>query len=503
MDKAIHTTAQRLALHARRQPEVRAITDGRIDCSYRRLAVHVVQMLDALADAGIRRGQVVGVEAGDRFLHLLLLLACEAMGAATISLSSFELAPEVDLGRFCDRILAMRAPAGGDTLMQTPPGGPAMQTPPGGDAGKFFILTQDWLTRVLQAPVGDDRFDALERPVDPDSLVRLIKSSGTTGNPKVMGMTYRVQQRTIRNNLLHAADHFGSRPNYLCLYPFSLRGCHSRALLTLQRGGTIHLAAMDSALDLITAGAVDYALFVTGDLERFVLDPRLVGGPFGVQVDVIGAAMSSQLRNKIAQTVTEHVAVTYGTNEVHHVSIVDADNVGTLFPNVEVMIVDDHGRRVPPGDAGLIRIRSDTMTDGYLGAPALTAATFLDGWYHTSDLGFQPSPGTLVVLGRADDMLNVGGMKVPPGPVAEQIRTIDGVLDAMVTRVVNAKGVEVLLVAVETGLDGDTAGLEAAINPIIQRYASRYVLLPMAVFPRTETRKIRLDAVRAAYANRR
>jgi acyl-CoA synthetase (AMP-forming)/AMP-acid ligase II len=438
-------------------------------------------MLDALAAIGIRRGHVVGIEAGDRFLHLLLLLACEAMGAATISLSAFEFAPEVDLGRYCDRILAM-------------------QPLTGADAGKTFVLTQDWLVQTLRVPVHDDRFDALTQQPDPDSLVRLIKSSGTTGTPKVMGMTYRVQQRTIRNNLLHAADHLGRCPNYLCLYPFSLRGSHSRALLTLQHGGTIHLASMETAPDLIAAGAVDYALFVTGDLERFVLDPRLNGGPFAVTVDVIGAAISSRLRNRIARTVTERIIVTYGTNEVHHISVVDGNNVGTLFPGVRVMIVDDHGQPVPPGETGLIRIRSDTMTDGYLGAPALTAAAFLDGWYHTNDVGFQPSPGTLVVMGRADDMLNVGGMKVPPGPVVEQIRTIDGVLDAMVTSVVNARGIEVLLVAVETGLGGDRSGLEAAINPIIQRYASRYVLLPLPAFPRTETRKIRQDAVRAAYA---
>jgi acyl-coenzyme A synthetase/AMP-(fatty) acid ligase len=97
-------------------------------------------------------------------------------------------------------------------------------------------------------------------------------------------------------------------------------------------------------------------------------------------------------------------------------------------------------------------------------------------------------------------MLNVGGVKIPPGPVEDQIRTIDGVLDAMVTNVVNARGLEVLLVAVETGSGGDVPGLEAAINPIIQLYASRYFLLPLPVFPRTETGKIRQEAIRTAYA---
>ncbi|WP_158922634.1 class I adenylate-forming enzyme family protein [Acidisphaera sp. S103] len=481
MDRPIYTTPQCLASRARQQPHVRAITGGGIDCSYCDLAVHVVQVLDALAVLGIRRGQVVGVEAGDRFLHLLLLLACEALGAATITLSPFELAPEVDLGRFCDRVLAMQVPAGVD-------------------AGKVFVLTQDWLVRVLQAPVRDDRFGALAQPADPDSLVRLIKSSGTTGVPKVMGLTHRVHQNSIRNNLWLAGEYLRSRADYLCLYPFSVRGCHARAMQMLQMGGTIHFAAMEAAAAMIMAGSVNYTLFVSGDLDRFVRTAELSGGPFGLHVDVIGGAVSPALRADAARLLTDRVMVTYGTNEIHYVSVVGPDDVGVLLPGVEVMVVDDEGLPVPAGESGLILVRSDTMVDGYLGAPALTAAAFVDGWYHTSDVGFQPSPGSLVVQGRADGMLNVGGMKVPPGPVVEQIRAIDGVLDAMVTNVVNARGIEVLLVAVETGSGGGPAGLEAAINPIIQRYASRYVLLPMDEFPRTETRKIRQDAVRAAYA---
>jgi acyl-CoA synthetase (AMP-forming)/AMP-acid ligase II len=481
LDLAIDTTTQRLAFHARSQPDVRAITNGVTDCSYRSLAIHVVQMVDALAVLGIRRGQVVGVEAGDRFLHLLLLLACEAMGAATMSLTSFEFARPMDMGRFCDHILAM-------------------QTPAGADADKIFILTQDWLTQVLRAPVTDDRFDALMQPPAPDSLVRLIKSSGTTGMPKVMGTTYRAQQNMLRNSLWIAGDHLRSRADYLCLYHFSVRGCHTRAILMLQMGGTIHLAAMENVREMIMAGTVNYAVFLPGDLDRFVRTAGLEGGPFPLQVDVIGGAVSPALRARAAMSLTDRIMVTYGSNEMQYVSVTGADEVGRLVPGVQVMIVDDRGQTVPMGETGRIRTRSDTMTDGYLDAPALTAATFVGGWYNSNDLGFQPSPETLVVVGRADGMLNVGGVKIPPGPVEDQIRTIDGVLDAMVTNVVNARGLEVLLVAVETGSGGGVPGLEAAINPIIQLYASRYFLLPLPVFPRTETGKIRQEAIRAAYA---
>jgi acyl-coenzyme A synthetase/AMP-(fatty) acid ligase len=476
----LYTTAQYLATHAREQPRARAITDGTTDCSYRDLAINVVRIMDALTGIGIRPGQVVGVEMNDRFLHLVLLLACETLGATTISLLPFELGPDMDMGSVCDCILVTE-PCGG------------------ANADKTFELTQEWLLQALLVPVGEHRLADLGRAPDPDSLVRLIKSSGTTGKPKVMGMTYRVQQRTLRNNLLYAADHIEPHPNYFCLYHFTIRGCHSRALLTLQLGGTIHFATFETAWNVLGARTVNFALFVTGDLERLVRNPPRNAVPFEIHVDVIGAALSPRLRRDTMQTLTTRILVTYGTNEVHHIAAVDADNVGTLFPGVEVTIVDDHGNKVPIGQTGLIRIRSDTMADGYVDAPALTKAAFIDGWYHTGDQGFQPSPGTLVVLGRTDDMLNVGGMKIPAGPVVAQIKAVDGIDDAMVARAVDGAGREVLLVAVEVGSNGGPPDLEGLISPIIQRYSSTYELLPLPAFPRTETGKIQRQAVQQAY----
>ena len=254
------------AHHARRQPTAVAITDGRDACSHRNLAVNVVRLLDALTAIGIRRGKVVGVETGDRFLHQVLLLACEALGAITISLLPFEFGLAVDLRRVCDRILSSQPLAGAD-------------------AAKTFVLTQEWLVQVLVAPVGDDRLEELVQAPDPDRLVRLMKSTGTTGKPKVMGMTNRVQQRTIRTNLHLTANDFGPHLDYLCRYNFSVRSCHSRALMALPLGGTIHLSSASAAPDLIAAGIVNYTLLVTGDLEKFVRRaPVGGGGPFDIHV---------------------------------------------------------------------------------------------------------------------------------------------------------------------------------------------------------------------------
>jgi O-succinylbenzoic acid--CoA ligase len=56
------------------------------------------------------------------------------------------------------------------------------------------------------------------------------------------------------------------------------------------------------------------------------------------------------------------------------------------------------------------------LARGYRGRPDLTATSFVDGWFVTSDLG-QLVDGRLEVLGRADDVINTGGVKVPASAV--------------------------------------------------------------------------------------
>jgi acyl-CoA synthetase (AMP-forming)/AMP-acid ligase II len=139
------------------------------------------------------------------------------------------------------------------------------------------------------------------------------------------------------------------------------------------------------------------------------------------------------------------------------------------------------------------------MATSYVDAPVVSSETFVDGWFHTNDLGFQPSSEELVVVGRADDVLNIGGLKVSPSQIEEEIRALDGILDVIVIQALNISEIGVLVVAVEIGPGGRPDELAFLISPIILRFASLYELLPLEIFPRTETGKIRREAIREAY----
>jgi acyl-CoA synthetase (AMP-forming)/AMP-acid ligase II len=479
LEQSAQSTCAWLLSHADRRPDAVALTNGKTNITYRDLACDVVRIMDGLTAADVRPDMVVGVVVADRFMHLVLLLACEALGVTTISLMPFELGPPMNLGRLCDCILAL-------------------QPLPGSDGRKTLVMTREWIEGTLQVPI-DGGLDMLKQEPNPNSLVRLIKSSGTTGVPKVMGMTHQVWQRSIQTDVGLMLPKTGPHPRFFSLYHFSVRGCHRLAWSTLQLGGTIHFGSMDAAWNVIASGLVNYGLFITGDLETLVRGAPSGTGPFDFHVDVIGSVVSVGLRRETQRRVAKSILVTYSSNETAHVSVVDENNVGTLLPDVQVKICDADGHPVPLGEPGLIRIKCDTMVTGYVDAPETSCQTFVDGWFHTNDLGFQPSSKELVVLGRADDVLNIGGTKVLPSQIVEEIRAIDGILDAMVIQALNMLEISVLVVAVETGPGGGPDDVAGLINPIIQRFTSTYELLVLAVFPRTETGKIRREAIQEAY----
>jgi len=91
---------------------------------------------------------------------------------------------------------------------------------------------------------------------------------------------------------------------------------------------------------------------------------------------------------------------------------------GECLPRNEVKIVSDDGRELPPGHAGEVLIRSDSMLDDYYNRPDLTAQSLRNGWYWSGDLGFYLD-GELYVTGRKRDLIIVGGKNIYPQDVEE------------------------------------------------------------------------------------
>jgi long-chain acyl-CoA synthetase len=77
-----------------------------------------------------------------------------------------------------------------------------------------------------------------------------------------------------------------------------------------------------------------------------------------------------------------------------------------------VMIADEDGNEVAPGELGEICMRGPNVVKGYWNKPEATAETFVDGWLHSGDIGRVDEEGFLFIVDRAKDMVIRGGENV-------------------------------------------------------------------------------------------
>ena len=129
----------------------------------------------------------------------------------------------------------------------------------------------------------------------------------------------------------------------------------------------------------------------------------------------------------------------YGSSETGVMTINVAENivekrlsVGVPVENVIIRVVSEKGEELPVGKTGEIIIKSPSMTDGYVGSLEETKRVFVDGFYHTGDLGMFDSDGYLFICGRKKLFINISGNKVDPYEVENLLMTHEKITEAAV-----------------------------------------------------------------------
>ncbi len=107
-------------------------------------------------------------------------------------------------------------------------------------------------------------------------------------------------------------------------------------------------------------------------------------------------------------------------------------SVGRQMPLARVRVIDDDGVDVGPDQPGEIVVSGDQVLCGYWGKPEATAASFIDGWFRTGDVGRWDADGYLYIVDRKKDMILTGGENVYPREVEEVLYEHPAVVEAAV-----------------------------------------------------------------------
>jgi len=375
-----------------------------------------------------------------------------------------------------------------------------------GEAPDGALSLDELLDDPIEARISADTLQSC-RP-DPDEILRIVFTSGTTGLPKAIMHTDNTLGHSGRVTM---AD-FGHDENdvIIMFVPFSTNyGAIMGLQLPMAAGATLvvmdHFSA-SGALELIGREKVTYvpatpthfiALTNSPAMAKARVDSiRLMlsaGAPFPVQ-------SIKDMREKFQTMFID----SFGMNEfgmgLWAMPDDDPDEVaGTIgrpITGVEAQVLGVDGQRVAPGETGELAIKSAGMCAGYYNQPEANAASWDDnGWFRSGDLAVEDEKGLFRIVGRSKDVIIRGGANVSPREIEEILIQEPRIREASVIGLPDDYYGETVCACV-IAMAGETPTAEeiqAYLKPKIASYKLPSRVVMLEEFPLNSMGKVRKD----------
>lgn len=493
-----HHLGSLLGRHARCRPGHTALVFEEQRLTFRALQEYVDGLGRALASLGLTRGDKVALLLPNCLELIGLYWASAGLGIVTVPLSP--------LLRGAG-LRSLLADSDARAVVTTPELVPVLDAVRGDLAG---IPADAWLVTGSSGPPGYRGLAeaitaapgvAAPPGLDPDDPCNIIYSSGTTGQPKGIVLTHRVR---ATYGMLFAAT-LRIAPESVVLHAGSLvfNGAFVTLMPAFAMGCTYVLHARfdpDAFLDAIERERITHAMMVPSQIVAIMQSPRWDGADLSAlrMVCSVGAPFHREHKDRFARRLPGVFHELYGLTE-GFVTILDhtdfgtrPDSVGAPPPFLEMRIVDDAGRDVPPGTVGEIVGRGPILMAGYYKRPDLTAQAIREGWLFSGDLGYVDQEGFLYLVDRKKDLIISGGVNVYPRDIEEVAVRHEAVREVAVFGVPDSRWGEAPVAAVILRQPG-SATAEALRDWINQRVEARYQqvreVLLMEDFPRSTAGK--------------
>jgi fatty-acyl-CoA synthase len=175
-------------------------------------------------------------------------------------------------------------------------------------------------------------------------------------------------------------------------------------------------------------------------------------------------------------------------------------SLGPLLDGIEARIVDEDGNVLPARGVGVIELRGESLTPGYVTMGGFIPVQDEHGWYDTGDLGYQTEDGHLVVCGRVKDVIIMAGRNIYPTDIERAACRVDGVRSgcAVAVRLDAGHSRETFAVAVESNAFADPAEVRRIEHQVAHEVVAEVdvrprnvVVLGPGTIPKTPSGKLR------------
>jgi len=494
--KSVHTLLD--VLHFADSHTAVVVPELGIRVTYDSLRQQVLAMANALASAGIRRGDAVAIALPNGLPAIVSFLAASIAGTAA------PLNPAYPYEEFLFFLSDTNA-----RVLLCPPVGAEFARSAAADR-KIPVLSVEMSEQgnvhLLDAATG---VSATEPTADDIALI--LHTSGSTGRPKRVPLRHynlAVSSANIANTYaLSEAD------VSLCIMPlFHIHGLIGSTMSTLLSGGVVVVPIKFNALSFWRTVREHRVTWYSGvpTMHQLVLARTRHKAEEAASLRFIrscSAPLSPELIHKMEDVFGVPFVEAYGMTEAAHQMTSNPlpprhrkpGSVG-VGAGLRIAIMDKEGNHLGTNQRGEVAIQGANVFRGYANNPEANARAFVNGWFRTGDEGLLDEDCYLHLTGRIKDIIIRGGENIAPHEVDEILLRHPAVAAAVTFGCVHPTlGEEVAAAVVLHERHGATeAALIKHSRELLAEYKCPKKIYLVDSIPTTATGKIRRRAVAAA-----
>ena len=430
--------------------------------SYKELLKEAGKVANGLLNAGLRKGDRIGIWAPNCIEWVLLQFASAKIGAILVTINPAYRKNELRyaLNKVQCKILVMASSFKTSdyvSMIKEIAPGTANETGINLDLKELphlksiFIINKDTNTNInsFEYLINSKQTSSIsDIELDPDEDINIQFTSGTTGSPKGATLTHF---NIVNNGFFVGEAMRFSHQDILCV-PVPLYHCFGMVmgiLTCVSHKSTIVLPdySFDAstcleAIDKYKCTAIHgvptmfVAMLENPDFSRYMFSSLRTG-------IMAGAPCPIEVMKKVQSNMhVPEITIAYGMTETSPVSFQSATDdplerrvstVGKVQPHIQVKIIDENGKVVDRGTKGELCTRGYSVMKGYWDDYDKTNEVLTEsGWMKTGDLAIIDDSGYGNIVGRVKDMIIRGGENIYPREIEEFLYTHDCIQDVSV-----------------------------------------------------------------------
>ena len=285
-----------------------------------------------------------------------------------------------------------------------------------------------------------------------DNTADILFTTGTTGEPKGVPLTFRNEAAAARN----INEYIGNKRDdiELLALPIShsfglgrLRCCLSMGATLILQGSFVNVKRIFRIIEeehvtgftMVPASWKFLQKMSGNQLSEYAKQIRYI--------EMGSAHLSEDDKRELATLfpitrVTMHYGLTEASRSAFmefHEDDCKLSSVGKPSPNTDIKIFDESGKELPANLEGELCVKGEHVTSGYINVD--NSDTYFGGYFRTGDWGIKDTEGYIYLKSRKKELINVGGKKVSPIEIEDVILDIEGVADCACIGIPDPNGV--------------------------------------------------------------